>query len=230
MANLIIKSSADNLVLQGSDASPAITVGATGTTTFAEPATMSGTLGVTGNTTLSGTANNIGTVTAGSLAFQSMVVWRMVNTETKGDQNPLGGGGSDWELSDDTENEFYLGSATQVTEANGIFSFGSTGYWHINGGFTCSNNTDTVHNMTMKLQASNNGSGGTWTDIGVALYQSSSEGVGYGQTITCSMLIKVTDIANDKFKCYQAADPDTLTFGNGSYNFTYVSFHKLANI
>ena len=52
MANLIIKSSADNLVLQGSDASPAITVGATGTTTFAE------------NATFSGTANNLGTVTA----------------------------------------------------------------------------------------------------------------------------------------------------------------------
>ena len=56
MANLIIKSSADNLVLQGSDASPAITVGATGTTTFAE------------NATLSGTANNIGTTTAGTLS------------------------------------------------------------------------------------------------------------------------------------------------------------------
>ena len=55
MANLIIKSSADNLVLQGSDASPAITVGATGTTTFAE------------NLTLSGTANNLGTTTAGTL-------------------------------------------------------------------------------------------------------------------------------------------------------------------
>ena len=55
MANLIIKSSADNLVLQGSDASPAITVGATGTTTFAE------------NMTLSGTANNLGTSTAGTL-------------------------------------------------------------------------------------------------------------------------------------------------------------------
>ena len=54
MANLIIKSSADNLVLQGSDASPAITVGATGTTTFAE------------NATLSGTANNLGTSTAGT--------------------------------------------------------------------------------------------------------------------------------------------------------------------
>ena len=42
MADLIIKSSADNLVLQGSDASPAVTVGATGTTTFAENATFSG--------------------------------------------------------------------------------------------------------------------------------------------------------------------------------------------
>ena len=60
MANLIIKSSADNLVLQGSDASPAITVGATGTTTFAE------------NATLSGTANNLGTVTAGSIAGGSI--------------------------------------------------------------------------------------------------------------------------------------------------------------
>ena len=55
MANLIIKSSADDLVLQGSDASPAITVGATGTTTFAE------------NATFSGTANNLGTATAGTL-------------------------------------------------------------------------------------------------------------------------------------------------------------------
>ena len=48
MANLIIKSSADNLVLQGSDASPAITVGATGTTTFAENATLSGSANVYG--------------------------------------------------------------------------------------------------------------------------------------------------------------------------------------
>ena len=51
MANLIIKSSADNLILQGSDASPAITVGATGTTTFAENATFSGTANVYGQGT-----------------------------------------------------------------------------------------------------------------------------------------------------------------------------------
>ena len=56
MANLIIKPSAGgDLVIKGSDDSPAITVGTTGTTTFAE------------NATLSGTANNIGTVTAGTI-------------------------------------------------------------------------------------------------------------------------------------------------------------------
>ena len=48
MANLIIKSSADDLVLQGSDNSPAITVGAPGTTSFAENATFSGTANVYG--------------------------------------------------------------------------------------------------------------------------------------------------------------------------------------
>ena len=77
MANLIIKSSADNLVLQGSDASPAITVGATGTLTFAE------------NVTMSGTANNLGTTTAGTLSsgvtFPAGHVIQTVSTSLKDD-------------------------------------------------------------------------------------------------------------------------------------------------
>ena len=48
MANLIIKSSADDLILKGSGGNSAITVGASG------------------NTTLAGTANNLGTSTAGT--------------------------------------------------------------------------------------------------------------------------------------------------------------------
>ncbi len=53
MADLIIKpSSGNDLVIQGGDNSPAITVGNTGTTTFAE------------NATLSGTANNLGTISS----------------------------------------------------------------------------------------------------------------------------------------------------------------------
>ena len=77
MADMIIKpSSGNDLVIQGGDNSPAITVGNTGTTAFAENATLSGTLGVTGNTTLSGSANNLGTVTSGSLEGTA---WRRFN-------------------------------------------------------------------------------------------------------------------------------------------------------
>jgi len=65
MANLIIKSTANDLVIQGSDASPAITVGATGTTTFAE------------NATLSGTANALGTVASGNLSNNNIVMPRL---------------------------------------------------------------------------------------------------------------------------------------------------------
>ena len=62
MADLIIKpSSGNNLVVQGGDSSPAITVANTGTTTFAE------------NATFSGTANNLGTATAGTLTLGVLV-------------------------------------------------------------------------------------------------------------------------------------------------------------
>ena len=219
MANLIIKpTSGGSLILQDEGGSAAVTVGTSGATTFAE------------SITLSGTTNNIGTVTAGSLAFQSMVVWRMVNSETKGDQNPLGAGGSDWELSDDIESEFYLGSSTQITESSGVFSFGSTGYWNIRGGFDSSNTTDTVQNMTVKFMASNNGAGGTFTAVAQAAYADSSISTGYNDTIYCECLLKVTNTTNDKFKVYQAADPDTYILGSGTFNRSYVVFQKLANI
>ena len=74
MANLIIKSSANDLVIQGSDESPAITVAAAGTTTFAE------------NATLSGTANNLGTVATMTLPTASATavypVGHVVQTKT----------------------------------------------------------------------------------------------------------------------------------------------------
>ena len=65
MANLIIKSSADNLVLKGSGqtgSDTAITVAAAGTTTFAE------------NATLSGTANALGTVATANLSNNNIVM------------------------------------------------------------------------------------------------------------------------------------------------------------
>ena len=158
------------------------------------------------------------------------IIWRMVNSETKDHQSPLGAGGSDWEIADDNENEFYLGSSTQITESSGIWSFGSTGYWNIRGGFTVTNLTDTVQNMTIKMQASNDGAGGTWSDIANTVMQDSSISTGYGQTFMTEVLLKITNTTNDKFKVYQAADPDTLCTAHATANKTWLSFQKLANI
>ena len=162
--------------------------------------------------------------------MQTLVIWRMVNNETKGHQDPLGGGGSDWELSDDIESEFYLGSSTQITESSGVFSFGSTGYWNIRGGFECTNYTDTVQNMTVKFLVSNNGAAGTFTSVAQTAYADSSISTGYTDTINCECLLKITSTTNDKFKVEHGADPDTLILGNTSYNKTWLAFHKLANL
>ena len=123
MANLIIKSSADNLVLQGSDASPAITVGATGTTTFAENATLSG----TGNQITS-----LGTVTSGTLG--SAVVFNDAHKDidcdadswlsiisTTYDQNDNG--------TMDFPSQVKLGS--NVTESGGVHTVGTAGWYFV---------------------------------------------------------------------------------------------------
>ena len=102
------------------------------------------------------------------------IIWRMVNSETKDHQSPLGAGGSDWEIADDNENEFYLGSSTQITESSGIFAFGSTGYWSIRGYFTIGNADDTTVNTTMRMMTSNNGSGGTYSTMTQTVWANTS--------------------------------------------------------
>ena len=100
MANLIIKSSADNLVLQGSDASPAITVGATGTTTFAENASF--------------TTGNIGTLTSSTIFPTGHII------QVKGTDNYHG-------QNFDTEHDVIIEtSLTNVLASSYVVIFGST--------------------------------------------------------------------------------------------------------
>jgi hypothetical protein len=75
MANLIIKPSAGgDLVIQGSDASPAITVGTTGTTTFAENASF--------------TTGNIGTLTSAT-TFPAGHIIQTVSNSIDGDSTNI---------------------------------------------------------------------------------------------------------------------------------------------
>jgi hypothetical protein len=170
------------------------------------------------------------TTAAGLSTPTTSVIWRMINSDTKGHQDPLGGGGSDWELSDDVENEFYLGAADQVTESSGIFAFGSTGYWKVQLVATIGNGTDTVINTTMQMSASNNGSGGTYTIIGHPVWATDDQPTGLYLTIGGEVLLKITDVSNDFFKTVQGNDPDTFTVGANDKNSTYHVFTKLSNL
>ena len=203
MANLIIKSSADNLVLQGSDSSPAITVGATGTLTFAE------------NLTLSGTANNVGTVTAGTIAssvtnnWASAVMYRKVGDRTAS-QYPLLG----WEVADDNANEFYLGASASslVSESSGFFTMEQTGYILIQ----VHANVESADNCVMKLEASTNGS----TDIAsgyTILCEARQDSDAAPQSGFMQALVKTTTTANNnKFFIRWDGGTAPFTFRGGS--------------
>jgi len=123
MANLIIKSSANDLVIQGSDESPAITVGATGTTTFAE------------NATLSGTANALGTVTTMTLPTPSASaiypeghVLQVQGTNSNASWGPIS-----------HSNEWHI-SSIDVS----ITTLGTNSNFWVTGRFNCDNSTATT--------------------------------------------------------------------------------------
>ena len=106
MADMIIKpSSGNDLVIQGGDNSPAITVGNTGATTFTEATTLSGGVAgnttFTGNTTLSGSANNLGTVTAGTYkgtihSDATFPAGHVINTVTTHSNTEVYAGSTSW--------------------------------------------------------------------------------------------------------------------------------------
>ena len=100
MADFIIKSAAgtgNKTLIQGADASPAITIAETGTVTFAE------------NVTMSGTANNLGTVTAGDInaVSDSVKLYSNVLSSTASSVNING-------YFDDTKYAYYKFSALGV--------------------------------------------------------------------------------------------------------------------
>jgi hypothetical protein len=158
------------------------------------------------------------------------IVWRMVNSESAGGQNPLGGGGSDWEIADDTETEFYLGSVSSVTESSGIFSFGSTGYWKVV--FYGRGLTTVTYDSAFEVEidaCSDFTTGPSWTTISNAT-QGLFASTAYASLSALAML-KITDTAEQKIKFLQLSGSGNSFFsGNGTLNRTYANFMKLADI
>jgi hypothetical protein len=162
------------------------------------------------------------TIYKGSFRGLESCVYRMINDESAGNQDPLGAGGSDWEITDDLETEYYLGAVSQVTETSGIFSFGTTGYWliyffgefydvNIATGVLYLYATDDNSNYTLIAQAKTLGGGNTSTGLFV--------------------LLKISDISNDKIKLTQYSGSGAGFFtGSGTTSRTAINFIKLADL
>jgi hypothetical protein len=160
------------------------------------------------------------------------IIYRMVNSESLGDHDPLGAGGSDWELADDTANEFYLGNGNEVTEDHGIFSFSSSGYWEITfygGGL---NSTDYDRIFSVRIFSTTNNS--TYTSVAYDFSEINGADASPDSascSISCAVLVKVTNISMDKIKFRQNSVSSTSYFYSaGNYNVTYVKFRKLADL
>lgn len=153
-----------------------------------------------------------------------MIIWRMLNDETSGTQNPLGAGGSDWEISDDAVLENPLG-ASVITESSGEFSFAEIGWWAIRfyGG---TKNSSQISIVTMELAVTDD-------DFSTEAIIASSSNfhattTGSSGNVSGEVLIEIVDGANDKVKLTQATSGDGKLAGSPSANLTYISFEKKA--
>lgn len=161
------------------------------------------------------------------------IIWRMINQESDGDNDPLGGGGTDWEISDDSKTEAPT-SATLVTEASGIFSFESTGYWLItlHGTFGLGNAEGDERGAVVAIHATDDYAGGaTWGRMA----QAGAAFEDYAGTTTtsagCHVLLKIEDVANDKVKFSNwGINANTYVAGSGTENVTYAVFMKLRGL
>ena len=210
MANLIIKSSADDLVLKGSGGNSAITVGSTG------------------NTTLAGTANNVGTVTAGtfnsaigtSATGFGLVAFSQqyhLTTAFTGSVNATTG----W-----TEYHKYAPTGISMSESSGIWTFPVTGVWSIYGSFathydasndyyefsivTCSDGSS--YNRNWYGYSSNSG-----IDGGASYYSSQAQ-----------MVLDVTSTSNVKCKLSVVTQNTSVTTHAGNSG-SYVIFTRIGD-
>ena len=179
--------------------------------------------------TSDGSANQlIKTNGSGALSFETVAgglteidLWRISST-FQGGANPIT---SNWERGD-SNGEAKLG--TGMTESSGVFSFPSTGYWHITFHSNFYAGTD-YNSCIVYLKVSIDG-GSNYsdnTDGYSDLYQPSSNGYGSAEA---TQVLKVTSTSDFKMTFGVSGEQYKYSVGGSSQNHTYVIFQKLADI
>ena len=166
-------------------------------------------------------------ITAQHVGLGRAISYRLT-TDFSDAQDPLGGGGQ-WEISDDTEIEAKLPDTENVvTQSSGIFSFAETGHYLIIFSGYVQQYTAGVDRIEISLKASNNGSSGTFSTIGVGGGGSlDPDGIANPNIV---VLVDVTSTSNDFVKLVTATTAGESTWkASGTSNYNSILFVKLAN-
>ncbi len=157
---------------------------------------------------------------------QPMIIWRLVN-DVVDDAEPLGSGGSDWEVANTVKNEEVLGNVNSVTESSGTFSFNSTGFWSVRTFTKLLNTTAADSAASCHLRITNdNSSYATAATTSVSL----STTMGRDQLVS-ETLIKVSDITLCKVQLQTVfANSNTKAQGSSTISYTYIVFEKKADL
>lgn len=171
------------------------------------------------------------------------VVYRLNTDITAGGgsgDDPLGSGGSEWECSDDTENEYFLGASntsllTVDDTENGVFEFQQTGYFLLLFAFDISNAVEADRTNSFAIFMTDSGAlhGGAFSRITFAntsLLDSSPDS-SYA-SVNCFAVIKTTGTATDNrfYIDWNAQSASTDCRGSGDFNRTSVVCVKLADL
>jgi hypothetical protein len=212
--------------------------------TVASNAAITGTLEVSGAVTVNSITVTGAAVVQGSLSTPSLdlvdltvtgsavmtalpcMVWRLVNS-VYNDADPLGSGGSDWEISDDILMEDFLGPSTAVTENSGIFTFGSTGYWKVDLTAVFGNDAAADLNINAQIQGTTDAA----AYQALAVSNTSISASGAEDSVNTFCLLKISDTSNEKVKALTSVgSATTYAVGDGSINFTSLCFQKLSDL
>ena len=171
---------------------------------------------------MSGLINSVG-VKSGIISINEPEAdcWRLTGTLT-GDHEPLGGSGHGTLERDDTYG-FSSALGAGMTHSSGIFTFPTTGYWHVNFHMECSFVSNADSGRYAYLSVTTNG-GSNW-------YTASTGRVMLlgGSFAGCSTnkIIDVTDTTQVKVRFGVVGSAATETLGSTSENRTFFTFHKI---
>tara|TARA_R100001530_G_scaffold115111_1_gene82064 strand:- start:333 stop:1028 length:696 start_codon:yes stop_codon:yes gene_type:complete len=125
---------------------------------------------------------------------------------------------SNWERVD-TNAQGKLG--TGLTESSGVFTFPSTGVWHVSFNAMVEESSDCERAGTYISLTENNGT--NWSTVVEGLGSVNATGTAY-QVPHCNSLVDVTDASNVKVRFMGNASDATVFDGSSSSSRTYVTF------